>query len=235
MSLLGRPVYDPNPLRPNPNLQKLMLSSCCVRGLGRTLTLLNAAFHLSAWGLDPVGYSRGWNLSSSPTGVLISCRPFGHSFEPTFFLCPDDGRPAFPFSSACPPERSSHLQHSCILWSCIAFRPLSLGRSYKGRRETPLTSIHWWRQWRGLCCQPHQSRKPLCWNRHVWPSAFVFPLLNVQCGRGGSSVSLPSNELCDKVSTQLFKGGNCVRGKFAKRYPCWPLQCGTKHPAHNLI
>ena len=31
VSLFGRPVYDPNLLRPNPNLQKPMLSSCHVR------------------------------------------------------------------------------------------------------------------------------------------------------------------------------------------------------------
>ena len=38
--LSGRPVYDPNPLRPNPNPKKPVLGSCRVRGLGRTLTPL---------------------------------------------------------------------------------------------------------------------------------------------------------------------------------------------------
>ena len=38
--LSGRPVYDPNPLRPNPNLEKPVSGSCRVRGLGRTLTPL---------------------------------------------------------------------------------------------------------------------------------------------------------------------------------------------------
>ena len=38
--LLGQPVYDPNPLRPNPNSQKPVLGLCHVRGLGRTLTAL---------------------------------------------------------------------------------------------------------------------------------------------------------------------------------------------------
>ena len=41
MSLSGRPVYDPNPLRPNPNPKKPMSGSCCIRGLGRTLTPLD--------------------------------------------------------------------------------------------------------------------------------------------------------------------------------------------------
>ena len=34
------PVYDPNPLRPNPNLKKSVSGSCRVRGLARTLTPL---------------------------------------------------------------------------------------------------------------------------------------------------------------------------------------------------
>ena len=40
VSLSGRPVYDPNPLRPNPDPKKPMLSSCRVRELGQTLTPL---------------------------------------------------------------------------------------------------------------------------------------------------------------------------------------------------
>ena len=40
MSLSGRPVYDPNPLRPNPNPKKPVSGSCRVHGLGRTLTPL---------------------------------------------------------------------------------------------------------------------------------------------------------------------------------------------------
>ena len=38
--LSGRPVYDPNPLRPNPNPKKPVSGSCRVHGLGRTLTPL---------------------------------------------------------------------------------------------------------------------------------------------------------------------------------------------------
>ena len=34
ISLSGRPIYDPNLLRPNPNPKKPMLGSCRVRGLG---------------------------------------------------------------------------------------------------------------------------------------------------------------------------------------------------------
>ena len=41
VSLSGRPVYDQNPLRPNPNPKKPVSGSCCVRGLGRTLTPLS--------------------------------------------------------------------------------------------------------------------------------------------------------------------------------------------------
>ena len=42
MLFSGRPVYDPNPLRPNPNPKKSVSGSCRVRGLGRTLTPLYA-------------------------------------------------------------------------------------------------------------------------------------------------------------------------------------------------
>ena len=38
--LSGQPVYDPNPLRSNPNPKKPVSGSCRVRGLGRTLTPL---------------------------------------------------------------------------------------------------------------------------------------------------------------------------------------------------
>lgn len=37
MSISNRPIYDPNSLRPNLNLQKPVSCSCCVRRLGRTL------------------------------------------------------------------------------------------------------------------------------------------------------------------------------------------------------
>ena len=40
MSLLGRPVYDPNPLRSNPNPKKSVSGSCHVRKLDWTLTAL---------------------------------------------------------------------------------------------------------------------------------------------------------------------------------------------------
>ena len=40
VSLSDRPVYDPNPLRPNPNPKKPMSGSCRVCGLGRILTPL---------------------------------------------------------------------------------------------------------------------------------------------------------------------------------------------------
>ena len=38
--LLGQLIYDPNPLRHNPNLEKPVLGSCRVHGLGRALTTL---------------------------------------------------------------------------------------------------------------------------------------------------------------------------------------------------
>ena len=41
MLLSDRPVYDPNPLRPNPNPKKPVSGSCRVRGLGQTLTPLD--------------------------------------------------------------------------------------------------------------------------------------------------------------------------------------------------
>jgi len=40
MLISGRPVYDPNPLRLNPNPKKPVSGSCRVRGLGRALTAL---------------------------------------------------------------------------------------------------------------------------------------------------------------------------------------------------
>ena len=41
VSLSSQPVYEPNPLRPNPNPKKPMLGSCRVRRLGQTLTPLD--------------------------------------------------------------------------------------------------------------------------------------------------------------------------------------------------
>ena len=41
VSLMDWPVYDPNPLKPNPNPRKPMSGLCRVRGLGRTLIPLN--------------------------------------------------------------------------------------------------------------------------------------------------------------------------------------------------
>ena len=46
VSLSSQPVYDPNPLRPNPNSQKPMSGSCRVHGLGQTLTALLAIIYL---------------------------------------------------------------------------------------------------------------------------------------------------------------------------------------------
>jgi len=48
--LSGRPVYDPNSLRSNPNQKKPMSCLCRVRGLGRTLTpLLDTMRHILPW------------------------------------------------------------------------------------------------------------------------------------------------------------------------------------------
>ena len=40
MLLSSQPVYDLNPLRPNPNPKKPVSGSCCVHRLGRALTAL---------------------------------------------------------------------------------------------------------------------------------------------------------------------------------------------------
>ena len=56
VSFSGRPVYDPNPLRPNPNPKKPVSGSCRVRELGRTLTpLVKLEVHY--------GGAFVWNLS----------------------------------------------------------------------------------------------------------------------------------------------------------------------------
>ena len=44
VSLLSRPVYDPNPLRSNPNPKKPISGLYRVRGLGRTLTPLHEIY-----------------------------------------------------------------------------------------------------------------------------------------------------------------------------------------------
>ena len=49
VSLSGWPVYDPNSLRPNLNLQKPVSSSCCVCRLGQTLTPLLLMAKLIMW------------------------------------------------------------------------------------------------------------------------------------------------------------------------------------------
>ena len=75
MSLLGRPVYDPNPLKPNPNPQKHVSGSCRVRGLGQTLTPLGpgssnavAGFSRqhtgSVWHTAGRGTMSGWCIAS---------------------------------------------------------------------------------------------------------------------------------------------------------------------------
>ena len=46
VSLSSWSVYDPNPLRPNPDPQKPVLSLCHVCGLGRILTPLYLTLHL---------------------------------------------------------------------------------------------------------------------------------------------------------------------------------------------
>ena len=48
-------------------------------------------------------------------------------------------------------------------------------------------------------------------------------------------MSLPFNEMCDKVSTQLFEGEDRVWGKLAEPYPCWPLQCGREGSTHDFV
>ena len=48
-------------------------------------------------------------------------------------------------------------------------------------------------------------------------------------------MSLPSNKVCDEVSTQLFEGEGCVRVKLAEPYLCQPFQCGKESPAHNFV
>ena len=48
-------------------------------------------------------------------------------------------------------------------------------------------------------------------------------------------MSLPSNKVCNEVSTQLFEGEDCVRGKLAEPYPSSLFQCGREGPAHNFV
>ena len=75
VSFTGRPIYDPNPLKPNPNPKKPVLSSCHVRGLGRTLTplkksviiiVLKGSFDtwVESW-VTWVGELGSWELKSS--------------------------------------------------------------------------------------------------------------------------------------------------------------------------
>ena len=55
VSFSGQPVYDPNPLRSNPNPKKPVSGSCRVHGLGQTLTPLLEA--IRDGNLDPTcGY-----------------------------------------------------------------------------------------------------------------------------------------------------------------------------------
>ena len=56
MLLSDRPVYDPNPLRPNPNPEKSVSGSCRVRGLGRTLTPLDKVIPLKTFKDASNGY-----------------------------------------------------------------------------------------------------------------------------------------------------------------------------------
>ena len=70
MSLSDRPVYDPNPLRPNPNPKKHVSSSCRVRGLGRTLTTLVFAHLVVVLGWLVVDFAHFWVVGG---GLHFSC------------------------------------------------------------------------------------------------------------------------------------------------------------------
>ena len=56
--LSGRPVYDLNPLRPNPNSKKPVSGSCRVRGLGWTLTPLGLGSLVKGAQIPPLCF--GW-------------------------------------------------------------------------------------------------------------------------------------------------------------------------------
>ena len=44
-----------------------------------------------------------------------------------------------------------------------------------------------------------------------------------------------ADEMHDKMPTQLFEGGDSVRGKLAKSHPRQPLQCGREGSAHDFV
>ena len=54
VSLLGRPDYDPNPLRSNPNPKTPVSGLCHVHGLDRTMTPLENTCEYIKQNLSPV-------------------------------------------------------------------------------------------------------------------------------------------------------------------------------------
>ena len=131
---------------------------------------------LSTWRLGQVGYLVGWSWQSSQVEALIFYRPFGHSSEQTFFLCRDEDRLVFPFSSVCPLELLWRPQHSYTLWPCITCQPLSSGHSCRWRRRTLLTGVHWWTRWPKLCRRRRQLKGPTCWNESRMTLRFHLPV-----------------------------------------------------------
>ena len=84
--LSGRPVYDPNPLRPNPNPEKPVSGSCRVRGFGRTLTPLVGAVAKPELGLWMVTSYRGPHscipLATALDGRMMDCNFLAAKFVP---------------------------------------------------------------------------------------------------------------------------------------------------------
>ena len=87
VSLSGQPVYDPNPLRPNPNPKKPVLGSCRVRELGRILTPLVSITQFSDfWVMSCrnwkhiLGVFKLWKLSFH--GILVNKQTWlGHTVK----------------------------------------------------------------------------------------------------------------------------------------------------------
>ena len=139
VSLSSRPVYDPNPLRHNPNPKKPVSSSCRVRGLGRTLTPLlrplSCPNHRTHWPLEPA------QTKLKPTQTQNSKLP--PSLSPTL-------NPIICFQRiivACPNTSWNHnLYKKCI--------PLK----YKTEVKKIRRKINW-RRGKTICCGYFISRR----------------------------------------------------------------------------
>ena len=118
----------------------------------------------STLGFNQSGYSGGWSLWTSLSGVWIDDRLFYLLFLPFFDPYLVGLPPASLSSWASPCGPATHLQHSCTWWPYKVYPTWFSGHSYIRRIEIyPFVACSW-RLPRVSCCQLRQSKVLPCWS-----------------------------------------------------------------------